>query len=271
MGTLAVTRPYGEGKETAQLIQSLGWKPFIFHTVELKPRQPNEIVAKLENTLAEEAPEFVVFMSQTGVKFLFEATSARPSLYKRLKDSSLVAVGPRTRKALLEEGVQNVLVPHEYSTRGILNLLAESRREGQRILLARSSEATDDLEKALVAQGSSVETFVLYEAVIPADTTSVSSFLDNLDKREFDAVLFTSAVSALNLFKITENLASRKRLVELLARTIVGAIGPVTSAKLLELGVRIDVVPSKYLIREAVQAIIKRHGSAVTESLLSNA
>ncbi len=271
MGTLAVTRPYGEGKETTQLIHSLGWKPFIFHTVELKPRQPNEIVVKLENTLAEDAPRLIVFMSQTGVRILFEAAHIHTSLYERLKNSSLVAVGPRTRKALLDQGVKNVLVPREYSTRGIATLLAEFRREGQRILLARSSEATDDLEKALVAQGSSVETFVLYETAIPTDTTSVSSFLYSLEKGEFDAVLFTSAVSALNLFKMAEKLVSRKRLVELLGRTIVGGIGPVTSAKLLELGVRIDVVPSKYLIREAIQAIIERRSAAVTESPLSNA
>jgi len=271
VGTLAVTRPYGEGKETAQLIQSLGWKPFIFHTVELKPLPHGEIVVRLEKTIAEEAPEFVVFMSQTGVRVLFEAANTHPGLYERLKNRSLIAVGPRTRKALLEHGVQKPLVPHEYSTRGILTLLAGSSTKRQRILLTRSSEATDDLEKALVAQGASVETLVLYESVMPTDTTSVSSFLHSLEKTEFHAVLFTSAVSALNLFNIAERLASRKRLVELLARTIVGAIGPVTSAKLLGLGVRTDVVPSKYLIREAVQEIIKRHSSATPESLLSNA
>lgn len=271
MGTLAVTRPYGEGKETAQLVERLGWKPFIFHTVELKPLLQGEIVASLEGTLAEETPEFVVFMSQTGVRVLFEAAKNRPGLYERLKSRSLIAVGPRTRKALLEHRVQNALVPPEYSTRGILTLLAGSSTKRQRILLTRSSEATDDLEKALVAQGASVETLVLYESVIPTDTTSVSSFLDNLQSTGFHAVLFTSAVSALNLFNIAEKLVSRKRLVQLLARTIVGAIGPVTSAKLQELGVRIDVVPSKYLIREAVQEIIKRHSSTAPESLLSNA
>lgn len=239
--------------------------------MELKPLPHGEIVARLERTLAEEAPEFVVFMSQTGVRVLFKAANTRPSLYERLKNCSLIAVGPHTRKALLEHGVQNALVPHEYSTRGILTLLAGFSTKRQRILLTRSSEATDDLEKALVAQGASVKTLVLYESVIPTDTTSVSTFLHSLEKSGFHAVLFTSAVSALNLFNIAEKLVNRKRLVELLARTIVGAIGPVTSAKLLELGVRTDVVPSKYLIREAVQEIIKRHTSAAPESLLSNA
>lgn len=271
MRTLAVTRPYGEGRETAQLVQSLGWKPFIFHTVELKPLPQGEIVARLEKTLAEEAPEHVVFMSQTGVRVLFEAASTRPGVYERLKNRSLIAVGPRTRKALIEHGVQNALVPREYSTRGILTLLAAASTRRQRILLTRSSEATDDLEKALVAQGASVETLVLYQSVMPADTTSISSFLHSLEKSEFHAVLFTSAVSASNLFNIAEKIVSRKRLVKLLARTIVGAIGPVTSAKLRELGVRTDVVPSKYVIREAVQEIIKRHSSTAPESLLSNA
>ncbi len=49
---------------------------------------------------------------------------------------------------------------------------------------------------------------------------------------------------------------SSDRILKLLRGCLVGAIGPVTSDRLRELGVEPDIQPERYLINEAVRMIV---------------
>ena len=258
---LAITRPLGKGEDTAQFAKESGWRPFLLHTVELKPYSARRILSELEAQLGGRLPDWIVFMSRTGVRVLLDALSGNPDLSKRLfGHARVLAVGPRTRDELSSRSISHVSVPEKYSSSHIFDFLGKLELHGVRIVLIRSSQASDFLASRLQAEGATVSTLKTYESVIPYDSSSVERFAEGLSKNEFHAVLFTSSLSAANLFKMTEKIMSPQRLVGLLSDCLVAAIGPVTAQKLLELGVKPDCVPETYLITEAIEEIVSAYG-----------
>src|SRR5205809_5136748 len=77
--TIAITRPVGRGSDTAELVKSLGWTPFIFHTVELKPLDEQMVLDQIQSCLTQDRVDWIVFMSSTGVKLLFDIVTSLPT------------------------------------------------------------------------------------------------------------------------------------------------------------------------------------------------
>jgi len=123
--------------------------------------------------------------------------------------------------------------------------------------LIRSSAADDHLSMSLTSRGALAETITIYRSIIPANVESVLGFLDGLEKGQFQAVLFTSAASASNLFSIAERENPRSHLIRLMSSTLVGAIGPATGERLRELGLD-PSVPEKYLVENAIDELVKK-------------
>jgi uroporphyrinogen-III synthase len=258
--TLAVTRPLGEGDDTAEFIRQLGWQPFIFHTVELKPRDTEEVFSELKSLISEGPVDYLVFMSPKGVSLLFDVLKTHGStLPGALGQMHIVAVGPKTREALLNQGVRKVLMPEDYSSAGVAGLLSRVSLKGKRVILGRSSEADDTLAKASTAKGATVRTLQLYNSSTPSNRDSVRMFLEGLGRNLFQGILFTSAVSVSNLFEMARGSISSEDIVEHLTHSLVGAIGPATAERLQELGIGPHVVPARHLISEAVTALVQAY------------
>jgi uroporphyrinogen-III synthase len=257
--SIAITRPVGKGEETSRFVRGLGWTPFIIHAVELRPLEQSSILKEFSRVIGEGPVDWLVFMSSTGVDAFIEMlrshSSILPSASGRIQ---IMAVGPKTGLALSRHGIQDVIVPEKYSSAGITNYLSKSEMKGQRVVLVRSSAADESLAKELTSKGASVETITIYQSLVPTSTESVLDFLARLEKEQFQAVLFTSAASASNLFSVAEDVISISKLIRLLRSPLVGAIGPATAEKLRELGIE-STVPGRYLIEDAVGELVKRH------------
>lgn len=256
--SIAITRPVGKGEKTEEFVRKLGWTPFIVHAVELKPVEQSLIHEKFSRMISEGPIDWLVFMSSTGVDVFFEMLQSHSSvLPSALETIMIMAVGPKTRQALDRHGVRETIVPKDYSSSGIADHLGKFGSKGQRIVLIRSSAADERLAAALMMRGFTVETITSYQSVIPDDLKSVFAFFSGLEDKRFQAVLFTSAVSASNLFRIAEGRGPSWPL-SLLRPCIVGAIGPATANKLRELGVD-PVVPGRYLIEDAIERVVKEY------------
>ena len=254
--SIAITRPVGKGEKTAEFVRELGWTPFIVHAVELKPVEQSLIHEKFSRMISESPIDWLVFMSSTGVDVFFDMLQSHSSvLPSALGTIRIMAVGPKTRQALERRGVRETIVPEDYSSSGIADHLSKFGSKGQRVALIRSSAADEHLAAVLTMRGLTVETIITYQSAIPGNLESVSAFFSGLENQRFQAVLFTSAVSASNLFSISEG-RGLSRLLRLLNPCVVGAIGPFTAERLRELGVD-PVVPGRYLIEDAVQALVK--------------
>ena len=253
--TIAITRPMGKGKDTAEIVRSLGWLPFIFHTVELRPLEGQKIREQVLSSLMQGPVDWMVFMSTTGVNLLFDNVPSEAKLREHMHGTRFLAVGPRTREALLHHGVKQVPVPDKYSSTGVDQFFARIDPENLRVVLIRSSSADDSLSKSLTNRGATVATINAYESNVPTDLRTAYDFLEALSERRFDAILFTSAVSVSNLFEIAKPKIKETKLIRLLKTARVGAIGPATATELRGQGIE-SIVPEEYLIESALRKLI---------------
>ncbi|HEX4919917.1 MAG TPA: uroporphyrinogen-III synthase [Candidatus Bathyarchaeia archaeon] len=256
-GMIAVSRPVGKGSDTAEMIQRLGWTPLIFHTVELKPLASEKIRHQIESVLSTGRIDWIVFMSSTGVELFFDNLAPQDRhILSRPNRTRFLAVGPRTKQMLVSNGVSDADIPETYSSTGVDDWFSRIIPKTVRILLVRSASAEDALARSLEYRGATVTTINLYESVVPDDTGSVLDLLSRLKAGEIGAVLFTSAVSVSNFFKIAETRVASNELAHLLENKIVGAIGPVTARMLWDRHVK-TVIPDEYLIEKAIAKLIE--------------
>lgn len=254
-----MTRPVGEGKDTAQSILDLGWNPLIVHTVELKKREPTEILSEFKGLLLEGPPDWLVFTSPRGVHLTMDALKGQDQILSSIRSTKIVAIGPKTREAVVSRGYSDVLLPETYSSTGIASLFSKLSPRGERIVLARFADADDFLSDTLGSKGAVVKTLPLYSLIDPKDQSTLRVFVKALDENRIEGVLFTSSLSATNLFRIAGALIDSHRIGRLLQNCLVGAIGPVTARSLEEHGVRPQIVPAHHLIGEAVKMMIEAY------------
>jgi len=247
----------GLGDDTSRIVRQLGWNPLIVHTVELRPREESEIFRELSRVLTEGPVDWLVLMSPNGADLLFNILRSHGNLLPSvLGDLQILAVGPRTREALAKKGILGVRMPEKFSSAGIAGFLATQGIDGKRVLLNRSSSASDALANELVKKGARVDTINLYDSVIPSDQASFKRFIDELMISEIQATLFTSSLSASNLFSMGKDYVSREELVLRLRRIRLGAIGPVTAGKLAELGIPPTMMPDTFIIDDALRELL---------------
>ena len=252
-----MTRPVGQGEDTTQTIKEMGWNPLIVHTMELKPREESEIFKELSRVLANGPVDWLVLMSPNGANLLFNILKTHGNMLPGvLGDLNILAVGPKTREALAKQGILEVHMPDHFSSRGVAEFLSTNGVDGKRVILARSFAADKSLASELSKSGATVDTVNLYTSAIPSDETSFQRFEDGIQTNQIQAVLFTSSLSASNLFLMSKNRGQLGDLALRLSRLRVGAIGPVTAEKLIELGISPTIVPRTFIIDDALKELL---------------
>ena len=245
----------GKGEDTAELVRMFGWVPFIFHTVELIPLDGKKIREQLRSLLIQGPIDWIVFMSSTGANLLFDNAVPEDEMGKLLRQASILAIGPKTKDAMVRYGKQDVSIPSRFSSGGVDEFFSQRNLENLRIVLVRSSSADDSLAESLANRGAVVSTVNAYDSKIPTNVGTAFDFLEGLSEGLFYAVLFTSAISVSNLFEIAKMKLTDTKLVVLLKRVRVGAIGPATAEELRKRGVD-SVVPDDYLIESALRKLL---------------
>ena len=245
------------GRDTIRLVKEMGWNPLIVHTVELRPREQSEIFTELSRVLTEGPVDWLVLMSPNGANLLFDILRTHGNLLPSvLGDLELLAVGRRTKEALAKQGIREVHLPDRFSSMGVADFLSTKGLGGKRILLARSSSADDSLGRELAKNGATVATVNLYDSIIPSDATSFERFIDLIRRGDIQAILFTSSLSASNLFLMSKNYVGADQLVPRLRKIRIGAIGPVTARRLAELGVPPTIIPETFIIDDALKELL---------------
>ncbi len=255
---VAITRPIGQNKETAKLVENLGGVPLLAPTVEIRPPEDRREVEEFIRGVAQGDQALLVFLSVNSVRSLFqvaEDAGLADDIVNRMRDITVVAIGSKTWEALRVLRVETAIVPDDQSSQGVVNSLIEMGLEGLRIGIPRSSRADETLRRALESMGAVVHEVTAYESALPRDITPAIGLIGALGRGEVDAVTFTSASTGRNLFEIANAHASSAELEEGLRGAVVAAIGPATSEALKELGVRVDVVPKESSAESLIGAL----------------
>ena len=190
-------------------------------------------------------PDIFIFQTGVGTRALFAATDSLglTDVLLRLLDAAQVVVrGPKpatilhSRKVRIDRAARDPFTTHE-----VLAEMQDTPLRGKRVVVQRYGETNRELRAALESQGAEVIEIVTYRWTLPEDTAPLLRLIDALGRDEIDLVAFTSASQASNLFAVAKDDGKEASLKQSLDRTLVASIGPVYSAALRKLAVRVDI------------------------------
>jgi uroporphyrinogen-III synthase len=256
---VAITRPEKQAKELAELVSKLGGTPYLVPTIEIKPHRDERLVSRFLNRILREQIDYLIFMSVNSVTFLIEyleKSGLKDEFLKKIEESRVIAIGPRTQREPKKYGIRVDAVPSTYTSEGIVESLKKMDLREKTTVILCSNRSRRFLSHGLRKLGARIIEVPIYECVPPADCSRILEFINALQRGEIDIVTFTSSSTAINLFEIASQHIPVDDLIKNLERAVIAAIGPVTRRTLENLGVKVDVMPKEYTIEAMVDSLL---------------
>jgi uroporphyrinogen III methyltransferase/synthase len=246
---IVVTRAREQAGELIRALEELGADVVSLPAIRILPA---ENMGALDAACDAAASfDWIVFTSVNGVDQFMQRYLSRRDI-RELKGPRFCTVGPSSTAALVRYGLRADVTPAEYRSEGILPALREHGAiAGKRFLLPRAQIAREVLAEELRAGGAYVADVAAYSTVEAAEGSGQDIYRMLLD-RQIDAVTFTSASTVRNFV----DMLGAEQARDLLASTVVAAIGPVTAASAQQLGLNPAVVAAQYTIPGLVEALI---------------
>jgi uroporphyrinogen-III synthase len=222
---IVVTRTRHQASELATQLEALGAIPILIPTIEIvAPVSFNALDAALTCL---RTYDWLVFTSANAV----EAFHRRAQFHHLTQLLQKVAViGPATLRAANAIGLTVDLVPPQYVAESLAAVLVPEA-EGKSFLLVRAAEARDTLPETLRAAGATITIAEAYRNQVPENSMHALEKLFASPENYPDAITFTSASTARNMFALLE--AANLILPPGIA---LASIGPITTEALLDLG-----------------------------------
>ncbi|HIH70064.1 uroporphyrinogen-III synthase [Methermicoccus shengliensis] len=225
---VGVMRPERYERECARVLARTGARMVFVPFIEIRPtkgRGLEDAVARLREGVSSTA----VFTSANGVDIAFSQVGE--SLSEVLSNVDVVAIGPRTKKALAEREVVCRLPP-TYTSEGICELLSDV--EGG-IEVLRSAHGDAALVERL-ARHHLVHECVLY-TIAKLCGEPQHRFLHEVVGGGVDVLLFTSRMMVESFFECAQKAGVLDDLMRTLPNIEVVAIGPPTKRALASWGI----------------------------------
>jgi uroporphyrinogen-III synthase len=261
---ILITRTRNQASDLAAQLEELGATPILVPTIEIIPP---ESYAPLDTALAHlNNHDWLLFTSANAVEVfhrrlnLQQPRVADPSQLPRegwitrdrreshsapltqntpepprARFPKIAVIGPATARAVQSIGLTVDLIPPQYVAESLVGTLMPHARtvEGEpaKMLLIRAEQARDILPEALTAAGAIVTVTNAYRNQIPPDSIPALQHLFSTLSLYPDAITFTSASTATNLFALLEATS-----LTLPPNILLASIGPITSRTLRDLG-----------------------------------
>lgn len=241
--TIAITRSKEDSEEFIELATKENVVPIPLPTIELVSKG-DKIVDEFLSDVAEFNPDYSVFMSSKAVKLLFDVAkriSKHGELQLAIANTVVVAVGPKTKTALENEGIRVAYVPKRYSSVGVGELFTRLNAVGKKVIVPRSGASTEFLAKLLQKIGLQIKENHLYDVKSFSDTSQWIDFKEKLSKSQIDGIVFTSASSVRGFFEIMMQDHNEADLVKQLKKIHLISIGPFTAEELKKFNVNTTV------------------------------
>ena len=246
---ILITRASHQASDLAAQLEALGATPILIPTIEIVPPAT---YAPLDAALTcLRTYDWLLFTSANAV----EAFHCRAQLLRLTQLPKHIAViGPATLSAANAIGLTpqtgSTLIPPRYTAESLAEaLLPEAPAKS--FLLVRAAEARDHLPETLTAAGATVTIAEAYRNQIPPESIPALQSLFSHPANYPDAITFTSASTARNLFALLEaaNLTLPPNIV-------LASIGPITSQTLRDLGHEPTVEAPEPTIPALIQSLV---------------
>lgn len=253
---VAITRSKEDSVEFTNLISNAKAKAISLPTIELVSKG-NGMVDEFLNAIKKDDPDYSVFMSSKAVKLLFD-TAKKVSKYEKLQlavaNTTVIAVGPKTKAALESQGIRVAHVPERFSSVGVGEVFTFLNAEGKKVIVPRSGASTPFLAQLLEKIGLKVREIYLYDVKSSNALSYWTEFKTLFSQNKVDGIIFTSASSVRAFFDIMLADMDEKTLKDHLKKTVSLAIGPFTADELKKFGVK-PLIADIHTVQGAVDAM----------------
>lgn len=242
---MVITRTRKQSGTLSAGLAELGADVFELPTIRIE--QPKNLMEFGQLVQDSHTYDWLVFTSPNGVDAFFEMFY---KLYDDARDiggARIAAIGPATAQRVKKFHLKVDLMPDEAITEGILREFEKHGSvENEKILIVRAEVTREILAKELTARGAIVDEAIAYRTV--PETGDVSGGLERFKSEGADMITFTSSSTAENFMALKLPLPPGLK---------TASIGPVTSATMKELGLRVDVEAKEHDVPGLIKAIRK--------------
>ena len=255
---IAITRAPDDAQEFLSLVKENNGTPVALPTIQLVSKG-QKIVDEFLESLAQNNPDYSVFMSSKAVKLLFD-TARKVGKLEQLQlavaNTTVVSVGPKTTLSIESEGIKVNHQPVTFSSVGIGEVFTRINAVGKKAIIPRSGASTPFLKELLEKIGIDVLEIHLYDVCAFQDTALWNEFRVLFSENKIDGIVFTSASSVRGFFEILSKDYSRNdgTLLEKLEKLLIVAIGPFTSDELKKFNIK-NITAKVHTVPGAFDAI----------------
>ena len=189
------------------------------------------------------------------------------ALRRHLTQATIVARGPKATGAVREAGLRERWSPPSESSAELLAGLLQEDQRGRTIVVQEHGEPLAGFTAALERAGARVLRVPVYRWTLPDDRKPLERLVDAACAGWLDAVTFTSAPAAGNLFRVAAQAGREAELTAAFRNGVVAAcVGPVCAAPLAERGIP-ALAPERYrlgaMVRLLAEQLPARRGRTV--------
>ncbi len=240
-----VTRATDQASRLSRLLREYGAEPVELPAIRIVP--PEDFGALDSAVERLDRYDWVIFTSVNGVDTFFDRMATLGKDARAFGRSRIAAIGTATADRLGEHGLRADFVPERFVAEEVMAGLIERGIAGKHVLLPRAELARDVLPDGLRAAGADIDVVVAYRT-LPAEPSPEA--LRRVEAGEIDIVTFASSSTVRNLVSL---LGGR---TELLERSFIACIGPITARTAADLGLRVDLVAEEYSVPGLVGALV---------------
>jgi uroporphyrinogen III methyltransferase/synthase len=255
-----ITRPRDQAAEMVERLSILGAETIEAPMIRIAPAEDLGPLRRAADNV--EDFDWIVFASGNAVDAFMSALLDGTRDVRSLKGPHICSVGSGTAERLARYGIKADLIPAEFRGDSLVFALAETGSlDGCRVLVPRADIGRDVIVEGLREAGALVTDVVAYRTVLEeAQQDNGPDVYRMLLDDEIDVVTFTSPSAVRNFASIY----GKEQTIDLLSRTVVAAIGPVTSDAATQLGLTVTIQPAISTIAALVDAIATHMWAANT-------
>jgi uroporphyrinogen III methyltransferase/synthase len=244
--SIVITRDAAGNANFAAKIIQRGGNPLEFETIRIKPLTNSNDFLRTLTRIGQY--DWVIFTSGNGVSVFFDALKSLGKDARAFGSAKIAAIGSGTAEQLGWFGIKADFVPDVFTGKELgKQLIGFVNLRNKKVLLLRSELASNELVEILVEAGAQVNNVVIYTAVaVKSDSAWLA---DGIRDGSINWLTFASPSSVDGFFEQigadTVNSGNVK----------VASIGPVTSERLKERGIKIDVTAKKHTLDGLLDAV----------------